>query len=99
MTKVERTSEDIKAVRELLANLQAGPPPSLPELRARYDGVSALFPVPSTVTVGRQTSSPGPVTSRAADQVLPENARSRTRSPCFVGTSESNSFLDAALVR
>jgi monoterpene epsilon-lactone hydrolase len=44
-------SDDIKSVRAMLANLQAGEPPSLAELRARYDGLSNVFPVPAGVTV------------------------------------------------
>jgi monoterpene epsilon-lactone hydrolase len=44
-------SEDIRNVRAFLASLQAGEPPSLPELRMRYDGAAVLFPMPATVTV------------------------------------------------
>jgi monoterpene epsilon-lactone hydrolase len=48
-------SDDIKIVRTMLANLQAGEPPSLPELRARYDGLAGFFPVPAGVTVEKIT--------------------------------------------
>jgi epsilon-lactone hydrolase len=44
-------SQDIKTVRMLLAALRSGEEPPLPELRARYDGISAMFPLPDGVTV------------------------------------------------
>jgi epsilon-lactone hydrolase len=44
-------SQDIKTVRMLLAAVRGQDQPPLAELRARYDGISAMFSLPDGVTV------------------------------------------------
>ena len=44
-------SEDIKAVRTLLAAIRSKDQPPLAELRTRYDGISKMFTLPEDMTV------------------------------------------------